>query len=83
MLPDVNPDDRDVGQQRVLVRCRHNLQLLRLKVVSEPAPARALDARSGGVELLLEVVEGAEALLDGLLEGTVLESTAVALALGG
>ena len=48
----------------------------------EPAPAGALDGRSGGVELLLEGVEGAPLLDDGLLEGTVTEGAAVALALG-
>lgn len=49
----------------------------------EPAPAGALDGRGGRVELLLEVVERAEGLRDGLLEGAVTESTTVALALGG
>ena len=47
----------------------------------EPAPAGALDGSSGSVELLLEVVEGAERLDDRVLEGAVAEDTAVALAL--
>ena len=47
-----------------------------------PAPAAALNARSGGVEVLLEVVEGSESLGDGLLEGTLGEGTTVALTLG-
>lgn len=48
----------------------------------EPAPAGTLDTGSGGVEFLLEVVEGAESLSDGLLERTVGEDTTVALTLG-
>ena len=55
----------------------------REKSTHEPAPARALDGGGGSVELLLEVVKGAELLGDGLLEGTVTEGTTVALALGG
>lgn len=49
----------------------------------EPAPAGALDGSGGGVELLLEGIEGAPSLEDSLLERAFTESTAVALALGG
>ena len=49
----------------------------------KPAPARALNAGGGGVELLLEGVEGAEGLDDGALERAILETTTVTLALGG
>ena len=48
----------------------------------EPAPAGTLDTSGGGVEFLLEVVEGSESLGDGLLEGTLGEGTTVALTLG-
>ena len=48
----------------------------------EPAPAGTLDTGSGGVEFLLEVVEGSESLGDGLLEGTLGEGTTVALIFG-
>ena len=54
VLPDVDADDRDVREERVLVRGRDNFELLRLGVVSEPAPAGALDASGDGVHLLLE-----------------------------
>ena len=40
-----------------------------------PAPSRALDSGSRGVELFLEVVHGAETLHDSILEGTVAEDT--------
>lgn len=42
----------------------------------EPAPARALDAGSGSVEFLLEVVEAAKGLVDGILERARLELAA-------
>lgn len=47
----------------------------------KPAPARTLETCGGGVELLLEVVDGTEGLNDGLLEGTVVQDTAVSFAL--
>ena len=47
----------------------------------EPAPAGTVDTSRGGVEFLLEVVEGSESLSDGLLEGTLGEGTTVALTL--
>ena len=50
-------------------------------VVSEPAPAGALDGSSGRIELLLEVINGAPSLEDRLLKRSVLEVTTVALAL--
>ena len=103
MLPDVDADDGDVRQERVLIGGGGDLDLLGGRVQAlqeresqiapigaqrktgtyEPAPAGALDARGGGVELLLEVLEGAEDGGDSLLERAVLEDTAVALALRG
>ena len=55
----------------------------RRKGTYNPAPAGALDGGGGGVELLLEVVERAEGLDNGVLERAVAERAAVALALGG
>lgn len=48
----------------------------------EPAPTRALNTGGGGVELLLEAVEGAKRAFDGRFERPVLELTTVALTLG-
>ena len=58
MLPDVDADDGDVGEERVLVRGRDDFELLRHGVVREPAPAGALDAGRRGVHLLLERCRG-------------------------
>lgn len=41
----------------------------------EPAPARTLDTRGGGVELLLENIKGTKVLDNGLAEGTILQGT--------
>ena len=54
VLPDVDADDGDVREERVLVCGRHDLELLRHGVVPEPAPAGALDAGRRPVHLLLE-----------------------------
>lgn len=100
MLPDVDADDRGVGEERVLVGgCRdlealgHGVHTLssdtsvlthspvQANSAYHPAPAGALDARGGGVERLLQVVEAAERLVDSLLERAVVQLSAVALAL--
>lgn len=102
MLPNVDTDDRDVGEEGILVGSSDDLDALVGGVVAlrslisissctykierrtyDPAPTRALDTGGGGVELLLEVVEGAEGREDRRLEGSVLQDTAVTLALGG
>ena len=44
-------------EERVLVRRSDDLELLRGRVVAEPAPAGALDCRGGCVELLLQACE--------------------------
>src|SRR6266850_3263102 len=41
-------------EQRILVRRRHNLELLRLGVIPEPSPPAALNAGGGRIHLLLE-----------------------------
>ena len=42
----------------------------------EPAPARTLDTRGGGVKLLFKGIEGTEVPDDGLAKGTILQGTA-------
>lgn len=100
MLPDVDADDRDVGQEGVLVGGGGDLEAFVGGVVAlrsqisissctskierrtyNPAPARALDAGGGGVELLLEVVESAERRENRRLEWPIPEEAAVTLAL--
>ena len=51
----------------------------------QPSPARTLDARRGGVELLLQVVQSTEGLDDGIVEraGSKDATIPLALALGG
>lgn len=50
----------------------------------EPAPARSLDGSSSSIELLLHVLNTAKRLVDGLLQGSIAQKTAIALAhLGG
>lgn len=48
----------------------------------EPAPARALDARSSRVEFLFEVIHRTPTFADGNLQRAILEHAAVTLALG-
>ena len=52
-----------------------------LKETYEPAPTRALDASSSRVEFLRERFERAPTLDDGFLKRTIVECTAMALAL--
>jgi hypothetical protein len=49
----------------------------------KPAPARTLNAGSGGIEFFLEIVESSKCFVDGILERTRLELAAVALVLAG
>ena len=54
VLPDVDADDGDVGEQGVLVRGGGELEALGARVEAEPAPAGALHAGRGVVHCLLE-----------------------------
>lgn len=82
MLPRVNTENRaELANDRVLVLVRLDADVARLDVLDQPCPATALDAREGSVELLLEPVEAAVAVVDGLGEGTRRRLTA-ALRLG-
>jgi len=71
VLPDVYADDGDQVQERVLIGGCGNLQTFGGGVQSEPAPARSLDGRGGGVKLLLEGIEGTEVPGDGLTKGSI------------
>jgi hypothetical protein len=71
MLPRINSQNRpELSHYRVLVRIRPNLDTSRLSVLDQPRPATALDARERRVELLLECVEAAVAVVDGLAQRT-------------
>lgn len=69
MLPGVNAHQgNEVAGDGVLVGASDNAEGARGLVLDEPGPAGALDAGEGSVGLLLEVVEGAEVLVDGSLQ---------------
>lgn len=68
MLPEVDAQERGETKQRILVGGRHGLEALRGRVVSEPGPAGALDAKGSSVDCLLEGVERAKVGLDGVSE---------------
>ena len=48
---------------------------------NEPSPSRPLDTKSGSVELLLEDIETAKRLVNGILQRTGLQSASIALVL--
>jgi len=60
-------------EQRILVRRRDNLQLLRLCTIPEPAPTTPLNASGGRVERLLECVDGSKVALERRLQLAVFE----------
>ena len=60
-------------EQRVLVRSRHILKLLRLAVIANPAPAGALDRSRLCVKFFLEVFEPTKVAVDRVLERARLE----------
>nr|POE56200.1 hypothetical protein CFP56_69153 [Quercus suber] len=78
VLPDVQADDGEAGgggaddalghQRTVLVARGDDLQATIL--LDQPGPARAKDLGGGGLELRAEGVDGAEGLLDSVLERT-------------
>lgn len=68
VLPSINAHQRlQVAANGVLVRAGDETEGAGGLVLDQPGPAGALDAGKSGVGLLLEVVEGAEVLLDGSL----------------
>jgi len=82
VLPDVDADDGNMAEERVLVGGGSDLEMLGGRIQSEPSPARSLDSSGRVVHLLLHVIEVAEGGNDGLLERTVLQDASIALLLG-
>jgi len=82
VLPDINADEGNQGQERVLVGGGGDLDAVGLGVNTEPAPAGTLNTQSSGGELSLEILKTAEGLNDGLLKRAIGEDTTVALTLG-
>jgi len=78
VLPDVDADDRNMAQQRILISGRDDFELIVFRVKSKPTPTRTLNGRSGGVELLLQVVEASKGLVDRVFERTSFQNTTVA-----
>jgi len=81
MLPDIDTNDGDMGQERILVGSGDNLQALGGGVQAQPSPSRPLNTKSGSVELLLEVVEAAKRLVNGVLQRTGLQNASISLVL--
>jgi len=82
MLPDINTDDGDEIEERVLVGSSGDLKALGVHVVSEPAPSGTLNTSGSRVEFLLEVIDATKVAVDSIFKGTVFEGTTVSLALG-
>lgn len=71
MLPGIDTENRaDLADDGVLVGIRLDANAASLHVLNQPCPATALNASKGCVELLLEGVEAAVAVVDGLGEGS-------------
>jgi hypothetical protein len=60
-------------EQRILVRCRHNLELPRLCIIAEPSPTATLYASCSRIELLLECLDRAKVALESGLQLAVFE----------
>ena len=71
--------EKELTQERILVRRGDDFKLLGLGVVSEPAPSRALDAEGLSGEVRLEGIEGPEVGVDGIRQLARLEGTATRL----
>jgi hypothetical protein len=70
MLPSINTQNRpELPHHRVLVRIRPDLHTARLRILNQPRPPTALNARQRGVELLLERVQAAVAVVNRLAQG--------------
>lgn len=80
MLPHVQPKDRVVRSQGVLVLSRNNVEPTILE--PKPSPSRSLNTQSSLIELGAELVKATKVAVDCLLETTVLEGSA-ALGDGG
>lgn len=70
MLPRIDTEDgAELADDGVLVLVGLDTNVAGLDVLDEPRPTAALDASEGGIELLLEGVKAAVALVDLLGEG--------------
>ena len=70
MLPSINAQNRtELPNNRILVRIRPNLNSTSLGILHQPCPATTLDARKRRVELLLERVKAAIAVVDSSRQG--------------
>jgi len=68
VLPNINANDGDMAQERILVSSGCNLKPLGFRVVSQPSPAGSLDGSGSGVELFNERIQSAKVTIDSLLE---------------
>lgn len=70
MLPSINTKDgTELSHNRVLVCVRLNLNGASLRILHEPGPSTALDTRQRRVEFLLQRIQTAIAVIDGLAQG--------------
>lgn len=82
MLPRVDTEDgTELTNNRVLVLVRLDTDVAGLDVLDEPCPTATLNTCEGGIELLLESVKAAVALVD-LLRKSARRRLAAALRLG-
>jgi len=79
VLPDVDTNDRDVREQRILIRRGDNLEHLRPRVIPEPAPPAALNPSRARIELRLERIDRAKVALERSLQLAVFEPAAALL----
>jgi len=82
VFPDVNADDGDMRQKRVLIGSRGYRQCLAFGIDTEPTPSRPLNTSRGGVELSDQVFETSKRRLNGRFERTVLQSATMSPSFG-
>jgi hypothetical protein len=69
MLPRIHTQNRPkLPHDRILIRIRLDLHTPRLNILHQPRPATALHARQRSIELLLERIQAAIAVIDRLAE---------------
>lgn len=70
MLPSIHTQNRaELPHNRILISIRLDLHTARLCILHQPRPPTALNARQGRVELLLERIQAAIAVINRLAEG--------------
>lgn len=71
MLPRINPQNRPkLPDDRILIRIRPNLDTPCLCILHQPRPPTPLDAGQRSIELLLERIQAAIAIINRLGQGT-------------